>query len=92
MDGRIAAPDRRLAVRDHQRRGWADYTFTNVSLIDATFGDLYLGAAVSFIPIIGPAQALRAESVRLISERKPPKASAFVRQNIQSPHGSTAHV
>jgi cold shock CspA family protein len=42
-----------------------DYVFHRRSLIDVTFGELRVGAAVSFMPIAGTAR--RAEAVRLVS-------------------------
>ena len=43
----------------------ADYVFERRSLIDVTFGELHVGAVVSFTPIIGTVP--RAEAVRLVS-------------------------
>jgi hypothetical protein len=68
MDGRITRliDDQQFGIVSGE--DGADYTFASVALIGATFGDLHVGATVSFTPIIGPAYALHAEGVRLISE------------------------
>ena len=42
-----------------------DYVFHGRALVNVTFGQLHIGAAVTFTPILGTAR--RAEAVRLIS-------------------------
>jgi hypothetical protein len=68
MDGRITRliEDQQFGIVSGE--DGVDYTFSSASLIGVTFGDLHVGATVSFTPIIGPGHALQAEGVRLITE------------------------
>lgn len=67
MDGRI------VRLIDDQQFGTiaadgGEYRFSSISIVGATFGQLHIGAHVSFTPIIGRGFDLRAEDVRLISK------------------------
>jgi hypothetical protein len=57
---------------DHQQYGaitaedGSDYEFQSLALFQCKFGDLSLGAIVSFEPIVAPKRTLRASAVRLV--------------------------